>query len=203
MGRHRRTLAWVGLAASLAWVAGCGVDVKVGERLEAISESRSAKRVIAAAVRDGRCQDARAVALAISDSELAHKVETTCTPDPGRRGFPTDPAEAELDVLGDAAALARNRAPNWRYMPSPEVIQFFYPKAAMRAEVEGKTTVSCLVDAQGSVKDCTVVSEAPSGQGFGDAALRVAKILEFLPARSNGEAVASRVRVPINFRMPD
>ncbi len=134
---------------------------------------------------------------------LAEKVAATCKPEPSRRGFPTDPAAAEIDVLRDTSSLARDRAPDWRYLPSLDVIQFFYPKAARKADVEGRVTVKCRLDVEGTPHDCGIISETPTGQGFGAAALKVANLCEFLPARMNGEAVASTVRIPISFRIPD
>ena len=191
------------LLATTCMLTGCGVDSRIEDRLDAIGDSLNAKRVISTAIREGRCKDARAVALAVSEDDLAEKVAATCKPDLGRRGFPTDPAEAEIDVLGDAKPLTGNRAPDWRYMPSVEVIQFFYPKAARRAEVEGRVTVRCALDAEGTPQDCRTISETPAGHGFGAAAVKVANLCEFLPARSDGKAVASTVRIPISFRIPE
>ncbi len=203
MGWGREGTTRTTLLAFTFLLAGCGVDSRIEDRLDAIGDSLKAKRVISAAIRDGRCKDARAVALAVSEGDLAKKIAATCKPDPNRRGFPTDPAEAEIDVLGDAKPPTGNRAPDWRYMPSVEVIQFLYPKAARRAEVEGRVAVQCTLDAEGTPHDCKTISETPSGHGFGAAALKVANLCEFLPARRNGEAIASTVRIPISFRMPE
>ena len=203
MVRHLRIL-WVGgvLAASTL-VAGCDSLDRISADISAKSDAWRAKKVVAQAVRDGRCKDARAVALAVSDTQLAKEAEATCRPDPARTGFPTDPRAAQIDVLRDARPLAGNRHPDWRYRPSPEVIQFFYPEAAWKADLEGKVVVGCEVDTQGTPQDCKVISETPPEKGFGPAALKVARICEFLPAHSNGKAVTSTVRIPIAFKMPD
>ena len=194
------------VALACALLAGCEVAIKfppVSEAAEQRARSVKAKKIVARAVREGRCKDARAVALAVSDPQLAKEAEATCRPDPARTGFPTDPRAAQIDVLRDAKPLAGNRDPDWRYRPSPEVIQFFYPEAARKADLEGKVLVGCEVDTQGTPQDCKVISETPPEKGFGPAALKVARIFEFLPAHSNGKAVASTVRIPINFKMPD
>ena len=194
------------VALACALLAGCEVSIKfppVSEAAEQRARSVKAKKIVARAVREGRCKDARAVALAVSDTQLAKEAEATCRPDPARTGFPTDPRAAQIDVLRDAKPLAGNRDPDWRYRPSPEVIQFFYPEAALKADLEGKVVVGCEVDTQGTPQDCKVISETPPEKGFGAAALRVARICEFLPAHSNGKAVASTVRIPINFKMHD
>lgn len=203
MGWERDRATWSILLAFTFLLAGCGVDSRIEDRLDDVHVSLNAKRVVSTAIREGRCKDARAVALAVSDGDLAEKVAATCKPEPSRRGFPTDPAAAEIDVLRDASSLARDRAPDWRYLPSLDVIQFFYPKAARKADIEGRVTVQCRLDVEGTPHDCGIVSETPVGHGFGAAALKVANLCEFLPARMNGEAVASTVRIPISFRISD
>ena len=194
------------VAMACALLAGCEVSIKfppISEAAEQRARSVKAKKIVARAVREGRCKDARAVALAVSDTQLAKEAEATCRPDPARTGFPTDPRAAQIDVLRDARPLAGNRHPDWRYRPSPEVIQFFYPEAAWKADLEGKVVVGCEVNTQGTPQDCKVISETPPEKGFGPAALKVARICEFLPAHSNGKAVTSTVRIPIAFKMPD
>lgn len=203
MGWGRKRATRTILLAFTFLLAGCGVDSRIENRLDAINVSLNARRVIATAIREGRCKDARAVALAVSEGDLAKKIAATCKPESSRKGFPTDPTAAEIDVLRDANSLARDRAPDWRYLPSVEVIQFFYPKAALKAELEGRVTVRCRVDAEGTPRDCRTISETPAGHGFGAAALKVANLCEFLPARSDGKAVASTVQIPISFRIPD
>ena len=150
MVRHLRIL-WVGVVlAASTLVTGCDSLDRISADISAKSDAWRAKRVVAQAVRDGRCKDARAVALAVSDTQLAKEAEATCRPDPARTGFPTDPRAAQIDVLRDAKPLAGNRHPDWRYRPSPEVIQFFYPEAAWKADLEGKVFVRCEVDTQGT-----------------------------------------------------
>ena len=203
MVRHLRIL-WVGVVlAASTLVTGCDSLDRISADMSAKSDAWRARKVVARAVRDGRCRDARAVALAVSDTQLAKEAEATCRPDPARTGFPTDPRAAQIDVLRDAKPLAGNRHPDWRYRPSPEVIQFFYPEGAWKADLEGKVVVGCEVDTQGTPQDCKVISETPPEKGFGPAALKVARICEFLPAHSNGKAVASTVRIPIIFKMHD
>jgi TonB-like protein len=50
----------------------------------------------------------------------------------------------------------------------------FYPPAAKAAGVEGQAVISCGHNAHLALKGCTIVSETPPGQGFGEAALAMA-----------------------------
>lgn len=54
-----------------------------------------------------------------------------------------------------------------------------YPVAAKRDAVEGVAVVDILLNAAGQVLEAEVESEAPSGFGFGLAALDTAKTFEF------------------------
>jgi len=48
----------------------------------------------------------------------------------------------------------------------------FYPREARLAGIEGMARLRCFVLPRDRVRDCTVVAEKPSGQGFGAAALK-------------------------------
>jgi TonB family protein len=56
---------------------------------------------------------------------------------------------------------------------SAQVPQEFYPERALRSNVEGRVTVQCNVTIDGHMKDCTILSEAPDGYGFGAATVRL------------------------------
>ena len=58
--------------------------------------------------------------------------------------------------------------------PSGDASLAFYPAAARAAGVEGEATLSCARDAHLALRDCALVFERPSGQGFGAAALAMA-----------------------------
>jgi hypothetical protein len=57
----------------------------------------------------------------------------------------------------------------------------------------------CTVNADRSVDHCTVVSETPSGQGLGEAALRLAPDIRVNPETFESGMVGSRVDVPLSF----
>jgi hypothetical protein len=59
---------------------------------------------------------------------------------------------------------------------NPEIeVLTYYPKAAKEAGISGSATITCAQDTHLKLHDCLLVSETPSGQGFGDAALRLAE----------------------------
>ena len=76
-----------------------------------------------------------------------------------------------------------------------------YPPAALRAGIEGSVVASLQVDAHGKVTDASIV--AHDGQRSRDldrAVLDTLRGWRFEPAVRDGRAVASVVRVPVDFR---
>lgn len=74
-----------------------------------------------------------------------------------------------------------------------------YPRAALDKGVSGKVLLLVDVDAAGRVTDVAL-----SGHGSGDAALDQAAMAaawqwRFVPARARGRAIASRMKIPVNF----
>ena len=91
--------------------------------------------------------------------------------------------------------------PDWDRKPTEMDVVEFYPLLAALTAVEGQATIGCTVALSGSLEACEVVSESPSGRGFGAAALKLSKILRMRPATLDGKPVAdSRVNVPIAFK---
>ena len=54
-----------------------------------------------------------------------------------------------------------------------------YPAAAREAGLDGFVTVDVMINENGQVLEAQVISESPTGQGFGIAALDAAKTFEF------------------------
>lgn len=88
----------------------------------------------------------------------------------------------------EARPLASNRMPT-------------YPAAALRSGVQGSVIASLNVDTRGNVANAAIVSR--SGERSRDldrAVLSTVQSWKFQPAMHDGRAVASVVRVPVDFR---
>jgi protein TonB len=81
--------------------------------------------------------------------------------------------------------------------PSPER---FYPRAAFMRGVEGQVTLACFVELDGRLS-CTIEDETPTGQGFGEAALAIARAHVMQPATINGAPVRARYRMVVPFTL--
>jgi protein TonB len=69
--------------------------------------------------------------------------------------------------------------------------------------VEGRASISCTVDARGTLQNCSVANETPSDAGFGDAALRMSKLFKMRPMTKDGAPVdGGKIVIPIAFRLP-
>lgn len=91
--------------------------------------------------------------------------------------------------------------PRFTRMPSEADINRHYPGAAIRTFTPGDVTLDCRIAASGRLDHCFVLSEAPPGEGFGPAALRLARFYAVRTTLRDGRsAVGHRVRVPVRFR---
>lgn len=90
-------------------------------------------------------------------------------------------------------------APHW--LRRPRDLGAYYPRRAIDRNIEGDALLDCLVTTAGTLQ-CSVVSETPTGWGFGEAALRIARDHRMAPAMSQGTAVEGhyRMRVPFELR---
>jgi protein TonB len=89
----------------------------------------------------------------------------------------------------------------WLQRPSSQDFNRYYPQRAMEREQEGRVVLDCLVSADGRIA-CSVISEDPTGWGFGDAAIRISRNFRAAAQTSDGRATSGgRTRVPITFRL--
>jgi len=74
-----------------------------------------------------------------------------------------------------------------------------YPQRARRLGREGKVVLKLFIDPGGRLLDVTVIEAA--AYGFTEAAVDAVKKSTFLPARINGQSVASRAIINIRFHL--
>jgi TonB family protein len=79
-----------------------------------------------------------------------------------------------------------------------------FPPDALRAGVrDGSAMVGCEVADDGSLANCSVVSEAPVGMGFGAAALQIVAVMKMNPWTTQGTPVeGARIQIPIHLVLP-
>ena len=75
-----------------------------------------------------------------------------------------------------------------------------YPPSALRSGIEGTVILVISIDAQGNVLDVEV-ERSSRNRDLDRAAVQAARKWRFNAATENGVAVASRVRVPVDFNL--
>lgn len=100
------------------------------------------------------------------------------------------PVQSEEEVSADPQ-------PTWAVPPAPDERDF--PQQALDAGIGGTASVTCLAMPDGSVKDCRVTTESPTGYGFGESTIRIVQrgsLTRFSEELSPAEFT---VRVPFNL----
>ena len=70
-----------------------------------------------------------------------------------------------------AAAPQQIANPSWRSRPSGDQMSAVYPAHAAQQRIGGRAMINCVANVNGLLEACQVVSESPTGEGFGAAAL--------------------------------
>ena len=92
--------------------------------------------------------------------------------------------------------------PDWVSRPSGSDLARFYPPRAAEREIGGRVVLSCTVTESGSLSACSVQSEDPPGQGFGQASLRLTSRFRMRPQTRDGAPVGgARVTIPITWQL--
>ncbi|HEY3815402.1 MAG TPA: energy transducer TonB [Caulobacteraceae bacterium] len=94
--------------------------------------------------------------------------------------------------------------PDWIRRPNGEDFVTYYPPTALEAGAGGHTAMECLVESDGSLSNCRIISETPTDMGFGAATLRLASRFRMRPQTVDGQSVrGARVVIPIAWKVED
>jgi TonB family protein len=113
----------------------------------------------------------------------------------GAGGSPT--ISAEPFAQEEVASAALERPVTIDSMPPPS-----YPRSAFENSQTGKVVLQVDVDAQGKATDVRVVSATNPGV-FDAVSIAAARQWTYRPAMKDGKAVASAVRIPVDFAMDE
>lgn len=111
------------------------------------------------------------------------------------------PLQAPLTISFDPSAGPYLAKPDWLERPAPVQAVSVFPAAAAKAGLKtGRAVVDCLVGPDGRLSDCRVSGEDPAGQGFGEAAVKLAGYMKVAPWTLDGRPSAGgRIKMPIRL----
>jgi TonB family protein len=100
------------------------------------------------------------------------------------------------------SASPQDSAADWVHQPSPGDIAHLYPVKARAKGIDGSAVIECTATVDGSLRACSIKSEAPEGYNFGRAALAMAPQFQLKPELKDGKRVEVKVDIPIHFNGP-
>lgn len=77
-----------------------------------------------------------------------------------------------------------------------------YPVKGWNDHVEGQALLSCDLSISGALSGCSIAEETPPGEGFGEAALKLAPQYRLTPKIVDGQPVHTKLRFRIRFVAP-
>lgn len=109
------------------------------------------------------------------------------------------PVTFNPDVLKpDGMAITK---PAWATMPSVEDFQATFPKTANGVN-SVRVVLACTVTNSGALGGCSVDSEDPPGQGYGQGALALATKFRVGPWSQDGQpTIGARLKLPIRYEL--
>ncbi|MCX7356580.1 MAG: TonB family protein [Alphaproteobacteria bacterium] len=123
---------------------------------------------------------------------------TQQTPPPRQQPRSTEPQTDTLPAPAPSPPVEPVVITSPTWVERPRNPERYYPRDAFMRGVAGEVVLDCDVDVVGRLS-CIVTSETPAGQGFGDAALRIAGAHVMRPAMQDGTPVRGRYRMVVPF----
>lgn len=113
-------------------------------------------------------------------------------------GFPSEGRRVKVRVWFHPPQMITQ--PDWAHRPSPEEFARFYP---VRAVTPGRVKLDCGVQADGTLTGCSIAQDTAPGQGYAEAAMKMAPSFRMKPLVRDGQPVTgARVQIPIQFGNP-
>ena len=111
------------------------------------------------------------------------------------------PVGARRFYIGYSFLAPGDANPDWMKKPTAQDLAGAFPVAAAKKRVDGKATIKCQADVAGFLQKCAVMTEAPAGLGFGQAALQLAPQFRMKPKIRGGKPVPTDdVTIPVNWQ---
>lgn len=122
----------------------------------------------------------------------------------GVTGVPTLPLPKPSLPQPATGEPIRVAGPDWARRPGGDDLARYYPDAAARQEIGGRSTVLCQVTGEGWLELCRVETETPVDMGFGDASLKLTRLFRLRPLTGDGRPVEGfTIRLPIVWSVPE
>lgn len=84
-------------------------------------------------------------------------------------------------------------------MPTLETLATHHPRNTGGADLPGYADLRCVTKTDGSLGECSIISERPAEQGFGRAALNVTPHIRVVPRLDDGAATEGTIVLHIEF----